>query len=82
MSWSKALESKKNGNNIDFFDAEGGFCVVSIPFIGHLNIDHSNINDKGAAIVMRYPMRAIGCIIFRVTQDKLERQNKNTVFVS
>jgi hypothetical protein len=25
---------------------------------------------------MRYPMRAIGCIIFRVTQDKLERQNK------
>jgi hypothetical protein len=32
MSWSKALESKKNGNNIDFFDAEGA-CVVSTPLL-------------------------------------------------
>jgi hypothetical protein len=60
MSWSKALESKRTVI-ILIFDAEGG-ALRSFYTFYCLNIDHSNINE-GAAIVMRYPMRAIGCII-------------------
>jgi hypothetical protein len=47
---------------IDFFDAEG-LCVVSTPF-WTLKYRLPIIKKQRAAIVMRYPMRAIGLHYF------------------
>jgi acetyl-CoA C-acetyltransferase len=62
--------------DIDLFEVNEAFSVVTEKFIRDLDIDRSHINVNGGAMALGHPIGATGSILVGTMLDELERQDK------
>jgi acetyl-CoA C-acetyltransferase len=63
-------------DDIDLFEINEAFAVVSEKFIRDLNIPREKVNVNGGSIALGHPIGATGSILIGTIVDELERQNK------
>jgi acetyl-CoA C-acetyltransferase len=63
-------------DQIDLFEVNEAFAVVTEKFIRDLDIDRETINVNGGAIALGHPIGATGAILIGTVLDELERQDK------
>lgn len=79
----KAL--KKAGmqvGDIDLFEINEAFAVVSAKFMRDLNLDYANVNVDGGAMALGHPIGATGSILVGTLLDAMERKNAATGLVT
>jgi acetyl-CoA C-acetyltransferase len=59
--------------DIDVFEVNEAFAVVTEKFIRDLNIDRAKININGGAIALGHPIGATGAVLIGTALDELER---------
>jgi len=69
-------------SDIDVWELNEAFASVVLRFMEALNIDHSDINVNGGAIVMGHPLGATGAMILGTVLDELERSGKETALAT
>ena len=62
--------------DIDLFEVNEAFSVVTEKFIRDLDIDRDLININGGAMALGHPIGATGAILIGTMVDELERQDK------
>lgn len=62
--------------DIDLFEVNEAFAVVTEKFIRDLNIDREKINVNGGAMALGHPIGATGALLVGTVLDELERQDK------
>ena len=62
--------------DIDLFEVNEAFSVVTEKFIRDLDIDRDLINVNGGAMALGHPIGATGTILIGTMVDELERQDK------
>ncbi len=62
--------------DIDLFEVNEAFAVVTEKFIRDLDIDRARINVNGGAMALGHPIGATGSILVGTMLDELERQDK------
>ena len=62
-------------NDIDLFEVNEAFSVVTEKFIRDLNIDREKINVNGGAMALGHPIGATGSILVGTVLDELERRD-------
>ena len=62
--------------DIDLFEVNEAFSVVTEKFIRDLDIDRDRINVNGGAMALGHPIGATGAILIGTMVDELERQDK------
>ncbi|TXS89520.1 acetyl-CoA C-acyltransferase [Parahaliea maris] len=62
--------------DIDLFEINEAFAVVSERFIRELDLDRSKVNVNGGAMALGHPIGATGCLLIGTVLDELERQDK------
>ncbi|MEQ9586396.1 MAG: acetyl-CoA C-acetyltransferase [Parvibaculaceae bacterium] len=62
-------------NDIDLFEVNEAFAVVTEKYIRDLNLDRSKINVNGGAIALGHPIGATGAILVGTLLDELERRD-------
>ena len=60
-------------DDIDLFEVNEAFAVVTEKFIRDLDIDRSKINVNGGAIALGHPIGATGAMLIGTLLDELER---------
>ena len=63
-------------DQIDIFEVNEAFAVVTEKFIRDLGIDREKININGGAIALGHPIGATGAMLIGTALDELERQDK------
>jgi acetyl-CoA C-acetyltransferase len=63
-------------DQIDIFEVNEAFAVVTEKFIRDLDIDREKINVNGGAIALGHPIGATGAMLIGTALDELERQDK------
>lgn len=63
-------------SDIDLFEVNEAFSVVTEKFIRDLNIDRDKINVNGGAMALGHPIGATGSILIGTVLDELERRDK------
>jgi acetyl-CoA C-acetyltransferase len=63
-------------DQIDIFEVNEAFAVVTEKFIRDLGIDREKINVNGGAIALGHPIGATGAMLIGTALDELERQDK------
>ncbi|MFT3975917.1 MAG: acetyl-CoA C-acetyltransferase [Sphingomonas bacterium] len=63
-------------DDIDLWEINEAFAVVSEKFIRDLDLDRSKVNVNGGSIALGHPIGATGAILIGTIVDELERQNK------
>ncbi|MDB4106643.1 acetyl-CoA C-acyltransferase, partial [bacterium] len=63
-------------SDIDLFEVNEAFSVVTEKFIRDLNIDRDKVNVNGGAMALGHPIGATGSILVGTMLDELERQDK------
>jgi acetyl-CoA C-acetyltransferase len=63
-------------DDIDLWEINEAFAVVSEKFIRDLDLDRSKVNVNGGSIALGHPIGATGAILIGTVVDELERQNK------
>jgi acetyl-CoA C-acetyltransferase len=63
-------------DDIDLFEINEAFAVVSEKFIRDLEIPREKVNVNGGSIALGHPIGATGSILIGTIVDELERQNK------
>ena len=79
----KAL--KKAGmevGDIDLFEINEAFAVVSAKFMRDLNLDYAKVNVDGGAMALGHPIGATGSILVGTLLDAMERKNATTGLVT
>jgi acetyl-CoA C-acetyltransferase len=61
--------------DIDLFEVNEAFAVVTEKFIRDLGIDREKINVNGGAIALGHPIGATGAILIGTVLDELERRD-------
>lgn len=61
--------------DIDIFEVNEAFAVVTEKFIRDLDIDREKINVNGGAIALGHPIGATGALLVGTALDELERRN-------
>ena len=61
---------------IDLFEVNEAFAVVTEKFIRDLDIDRDKINVNGGAMALGHPIGATGSMLIGTVLDELERQDK------
>ncbi len=61
-------------DDIDLFEVNEAFAVVTEKFIRDLNIDREKINVNGGAIALGHPIGATGAMLIGTVLDELERR--------
>ena len=61
--------------DIDLFEINEAFAVVSEKFIRDLKLDRSKVNVNGGAIALGHPIGATGAILIGTLLDELERRD-------
>ena len=69
-------------NDIDLFEVNEAFSVVTEKFIRDLDIDREKINVNGGAMALGHPIGATGSILVGTVLDELERRDLNTGLVT
>jgi acetyl-CoA C-acetyltransferase len=62
-------------DDIDLFEVNEAFAVVTEKFIRDLNIDRDKINVNGGAIALGHPIGATGAMLIGTCLDELERRD-------
>lgn len=62
-------------DDIDLFEVNEAFAVVTEKFIRDLKIDRDRINVNGGAIALGHPIGATGAILIGTLLDELERRD-------
>jgi acetyl-CoA C-acetyltransferase len=62
-------------SDIDVFEVNEAFAVVTEKFIRDLDIDRERININGGAIALGHPIGATGAILIGTALDELERSD-------
>ena len=63
-------------DQIDLFEVNEAFAVVTEKFIRDLDIDRDKINVNGGAMALGHPIGATGSMLIGTVLDELERQDK------
>ena len=63
-------------DDIDLFEINEAFAVVSEKFIRDLNLPREKVNVNGGSIALGHPIGATGSILIGTIVDELERQQK------
>lgn len=63
-------------DDIDLFEINEAFAVVSERFQRHLNLDRSKVNVNGGSMALGHPIGATGSLLIGTILDELERQDK------
>ena len=62
--------------DIDLFEVNEAFAVVSEKFMRDLDLDRDKVNVNGGAMALGHPIGATGSILIGTVLDELERQDK------
>ena len=62
--------------DIDLFEVNEAFSVVTEKFIRDLDVDREKVNVNGGAMALGHPIGATGSILVGTMLDELERQDK------
>ncbi len=62
--------------DIDLFEINEAFSVVTEKFIRDLDLDREKVNVNGGAMALGHPIGATGSILIGTMLDELERQDK------
>lgn len=65
-------------DQIDLFEINEAFSVVTEKFIRDLKLDRSKVNVNGGAIALGHPIGATGAILIGTLLDELERRDLKT----
>ena len=63
-------------NDIDLWEINEAFAVVSEKFVRDLDLDRDKVNVNGGSIALGHPIGATGAILIGTVLDELERQDK------
>ena len=69
-------------DDIDLFEVNEAFAVVSEKFQRDLGLDRSKVNVNGGAIALGHPIGATGAILIGTALDELERQDKQVALIT
>jgi acetyl-CoA C-acetyltransferase len=69
-------------DDIDLFEVNEAFAVVSEKFIRDLDLDREKVNVNGGAIALGHPIGATGAILIGTALDELERQDKQVALIT
>ncbi len=69
-------------DDIDLFEVNEAFAVVTEKFIRDLDIDRSKINVNGGAIALGHPIGATGSLLIGTALDELERSGGQFALVT
>jgi acetyl-CoA C-acetyltransferase len=69
-------------SDIDLFEVNEAFAVVSEKFQRDLNLDRDRVNVNGGAMALGPPIGATGSILIGTVLDELERRNKTTGLIT
>ena len=62
-------------DDIDLWEINEAFAVVSEKFIRDLGLDRDKVNVNGGSIALGHPIGATGAILIGTVLDELERRN-------
>jgi acetyl-CoA C-acetyltransferase len=68
--------------DIDLFEINEAFAVVSEKFQRDLDLDRDRVNVNGGAMALGHPIGATGAILIGTVLDELERQDKQVGLVT
>ena len=63
-------------DDIDLFEVNEAFAVVSEKFMRDLDLDRDKVNVNGGAMALGHPIGATGAILIGTVLDELERQRQ------
>jgi acetyl-CoA C-acetyltransferase len=63
-------------SDIDLFEVNEAFAVVSEKFMRDLDLDRDKVNVNGGAMALGHPIGATGAILIGTVLDELERRDK------
>ena len=69
-------------DDIDLFEVNEAFAVVTEKFIRDLDVDREKVNVNGGSIALGHPIGATGAILIGTVLDELERQDKQVGLVT
>jgi acetyl-CoA C-acetyltransferase len=69
-------------DDIDLFEINEAFAVVSEKFMRELDLDRDKVNVNGGAMALGHPIGATGAILIGTVLDELERQDKSVGLVT
>jgi acetyl-CoA C-acetyltransferase len=69
-------------DDIDLFEVNEAFAVVSEKFMRDLDLDRDKVNVNGGAMALGHPIGATGAILIGTVLDELERQDKQIGLVT
>ena len=69
-------------DDIDLFEVNEAFAVVTEKFIRDLGVDRDKVNVNGGSIALGHPIGATGAILIGTVLDELERQDKQLGLVT
>lgn len=69
-------------DDIDLFEINEAFAVVSEKFMRDLELDRSKVNVNGGAMALGHPIGGTGAILIGTILDELERQDKQVGLVT
>ena len=68
--------------DIDLFEVNEAFAVVSEKFQRDLDLDRDKVNVNGGAMALGHPIGATGCILIGTALDELERRDAQTALIT
>jgi acetyl-CoA C-acetyltransferase len=68
--------------DIDIFEINEAFAVVSEKFQRDLDLDREKVNVNGGAMALGHPIGATGAILINTALDELERQDKQVGLIT
>jgi acetyl-CoA C-acetyltransferase len=69
-------------DDIDLFEVNEAFAVVTEKFIRDLGIDRDKINVNGGAIALGHPIGATGAMLIGTALDELERRDAHRALIT
>ncbi|MEO0493252.1 MAG: acetyl-CoA C-acetyltransferase [Actinomycetota bacterium] len=69
-------------DDIDVFEINEAFAVVSEKFQRDLDLDRDKVNVNGGAMALGHPIGATGAILINTALDELERQDKQVALIT
>jgi len=69
-------------DDIDVFEINEAFAVVSEKFMRDLDLDRQKVNINGGAMALGHPIGATGAILIGTALDELERQDKSIALIT
>jgi acetyl-CoA C-acetyltransferase len=69
-------------DDIDLFEVNEAFAVVSEKFMRDLDLDRDKVNVNGGAMALGHPIGATGAILIGTVLDELERRDKQIALVT